>query len=263
MTANAITIANGVRRRVRWEQRAYWRNPTAALFTFAFPLMFLFVFTTTNGNDPMRVGGVTVRFAQFFVPAIVGFGVISACYTNLSTTLVYRRQTGVLKRARATPVRPAVYLAGLVGNSIVIALLLAALTTAAGVVLYGVRFPGRWVALAIVIGAAAFCFSSLGVAVAGLVPNEDSAPAIVNFAIFPLLFLSGTFGNVAEGSTAARVSAFFPIRHLNALLFAVFDPIHKGAAHVVGRDLAIVLAWGLAALVVGIRTFRWEPRFTP
>jgi hypothetical protein len=59
----AIAIAKGVRRRLRWEQLAYWRNPTAALFTFAFPLMFLFVFATTNGNDPTRIGGVTVRFA--------------------------------------------------------------------------------------------------------------------------------------------------------------------------------------------------------
>lgn len=258
MTSGAAFL-QAVARRVKWEQRGYWRNPTAAGFTFAFPLMFLFIFTTTNGNDRMVVDGVHIRFAQFFVPAIVGFGVISACYTNLSTTVVFRRQTGVLKRAKGTPVRPSVYLAGMVANSVIIALLLAAVTTAFGVIVYGVIFPGRYLGFAAAIAAAAFCFSALGVAVAGVIPNEDAAPAIVNFLIFPLLFLSGTFGNVADGSGAARFADWFPVRHLNSLLFAVFTPVGHGTG-IVGRHLAVVLAWGAVALVVAVRTFRWEPR---
>lgn len=247
--------------RVKWEQLSYWRNPAAAGFTFAFPLMFLFIFTTINGNDRVTLSGVTVRFAQFFVPAIVGFGVISACYNNLALTLVFRRQSGILKRTRGTPVRPSVYLVGVIGNSLVIALLLSALTIAFGIVVYGVIFPGRYLGLVVAIAAAAFCFSALGVAASGLVPNEDAAPAIINFVIFPVLFLSGTFGNVPDNSGAARISDLLPVRHLNKLLFAVFNPAGHGTG-IIAVHLVVILAWGAAGLIIGVRRFRWEPRQT-
>jgi ABC-2 type transport system permease protein len=254
-----LGVVRAITRRIKWEQLSYWRNPAAAGFTFAFPLMFLFIFTTINGNDHVRIAGTIVRFAQFFVPGIVAFGLISACYTNLAIALVFRRQTGILKRTRGTPVSPTVYLAGLVGSSVVVALILSGVTIAFGIIVYGVIFPGRYLGLVVAIAAGAFCFSALGVAVASLVPNEDAAPAIINFLIFPLLFLSGTFGNVRDGSGPARVSDLFPIRHLNKLMFAVFNPAGHGTG-VVARDLLAILAWSGVALVVGIRRFRWEPR---
>ncbi|HUQ40591.1 MAG TPA: ABC transporter permease [Acidimicrobiales bacterium] len=246
-------------RRVKWEQRMFWRNPPAAAFTFAFPLMFLVVFNAINGNSRVRLPGGSVRFAQYYVPGIVAFGIISACYTNLAITLVFRRELGVLKRTRGTPVSPGAYLFGLVGNSLVIALILSALTTVAGVVLYGVQFPGRYLGLAVTIAAGAFCFSCLGMAVSALVPNEDAGPAIVNFAIFPLLFISGTFGAVDDGSGLARLAGLFPIRHLNQLMIAVFSPFTHGTG-IVLSDVLVIVGWGLAGLVLAVTRFRWEPR---
>lgn len=256
MAANPV-IAIG--RRVKWEQIMYFRNPAAAGFTFAFPLMFLFIFTAINGNDKIHFSGHTVRFAQFFVPGIVGFGIISACYTNLAITLIFRRQTGVLKRTRGTPVSPVIYMAGLIGNSVVISLILSSLTIAFGILFYGVSFPGRYLGLAVAIAAGGFCFSALGVAVSSLVPNEDAAPAVVNFAIFPLLFISGTFANVRDGSAIARFAAIFPIRHMNKLMFEVFSPAARGTG-IVARDLGVIMLWGVVALLVAVRRFRWEPR---
>ena len=100
-------------RQVGWEQRSFWRNPAAAAFTFAFPLMFLVVFIALNGNDTVPLTGGRVKFAQFYVPAIIAFGVISASYTNLAFALSIRRDNGLLKRVRSTPLAPSMYLAGL------------------------------------------------------------------------------------------------------------------------------------------------------
>ena len=105
-TARTVRVVRALRiggGRVRWEQKMYWRNPAAAGFTFAFPLMFLVVFTAINGNDKIDIPGGTVHFAQFYVPAIVAFGLISACYTNLAITLTFRREQGILKRTRGHP----------------------------------------------------------------------------------------------------------------------------------------------------------------
>ena len=71
-------------RQIRYENRAFWRNPAAAFFTFAFPLIFMFVFQAIFG-DQVEAGGLTA--ASFFTPAIVAFSIINACFTNLAITV--------------------------------------------------------------------------------------------------------------------------------------------------------------------------------
>ncbi len=94
-------------RQARWEQKLFWRNPAAATFTFAFPLMFLVIFIAINGNDRVDQAGGNVKFAQYYVPAIVSFGLISACYTNLAFTLSHPpRERASSKRTRGTPLSP-------------------------------------------------------------------------------------------------------------------------------------------------------------
>jgi ABC-2 type transport system permease protein len=236
----------------------FWRNPGAAAFTFAFPLLFLVVFTAVYGNSTVRVRGGTVRFAQYYVPSIVCFGIISACYTNLAFLVCIRRQNGVLKRVRGTPLSPADYLAGVMGNVMAVTLIVSALTIVMGVTMYGVSFPGRYASLLVTAAVGAFCFSSLGVAVSTFVPNEDAAPAIINFLIFPLLFISGMFGPVADSSALAKVASLFPVRPMIKQMVAVFDPFTSGPA-LSTAHLGVMLLWGLAGVVLAVRRFRWEP----
>ncbi len=255
MSSPGATIA----RQLGWEQRSYWRNPAAASFTFAFPLLFLVIFTAINGNNRIHLPGGTVRFAQYYVPAIVAFGLISACYTNLAFTICIRRESGLLKRTRGTPLSPWEYLAGIVGNVIVVAVILTVLVIVLGLVAYGITWPGRYLGLVVAVVCAAFCFSALGTAVSTFVPNEDAAPAIINFILFPLLFISGTFGRVNHDSALGRIAAVFPVRHLIDSMEAVFNPFGGGTG-IVAQHVVVMLAWGVGGLVVAVRRFRWEPR---
>jgi ABC-2 type transport system permease protein len=250
-----VTVA----RRVKWEQKMYFRSAPAAGFTFAFPLLFLVIFVAINGNSTVRLPGGTVKFAQYYVPAIIVFGLVSACYTNLAITLVFRRQLGILKRVRGTPLSPAAYLAGLIGHVIVVSLILAALTMTLGLAAYGVTFPERYLGFVVTIALGAFCFSALGIAISTFVPNEDAAPAVVNFLLFPLLFLSGTFGPISDKSVLAKIAVLFPVRHLLKEMVAVFNPFGGGTG-IVGAHAAVLLAWGAAAVVISLRRFEWEPR---
>jgi len=245
--------------RIRWEQKEFWRNPAAAAFTFAFPLMFLVIFTAINGNNKINVRGGTVKFAQYYVPAIVAFGLISACYTNLAFSLCIRRENGILKRMRGTPLPTTLYLTGLIGSVIVVALILTVLTIALGLLAYGITFPGRYLGLVVTIAVSAFCFSALGVAVSTVVPNEDAAPAIINFILFPLLFISGTFGEIKDSSLLGKAAAVFPVRHLNKQMVRVFSPFASGTGITVA-DTLVLLAWGAFGLAIAVRRFRWEPR---
>lgn len=254
-----MSAVRGTLRQVRWEQRSFWRNPSAAAFTFAFPLVFLVVFIAINGNDKVTLPGGRVPFAQFYVPAIAAFGLISASYTNLAFTLSIRRDNGLLKRVRGTPLRPAVYLAGLGGNVVVVSVVLTALITLLGIVAYGVTFPDRYLGLLVALALGGFCFAAIGSMVSTFVPNEDAAPAIINFVLFPMLFISGTFGRIDATSALGRIASVFPVWHLNKLLEAVFNP-YAGGTGIIASDVAVLVAWGIGALVVATVRFRWEPR---
>lgn len=236
----------------------FWRNPGAAAFTFAFPLLFLVTFTAVYGNSTVRVQGGTVRFAQYYVPSIVCFGIISACYTNLAFSICIRRQNGVLKRVRGTPLSSVEYLAGVIGNVMAVTLIVSGLTILLGVAVYRVSFPGRYASLLVTSAVGAFCFSALGVAVSTFVPNEDAAPAIINFVILPLLFISGMFGPVADSSALAKVASVFPVRPMIKQMVAVFDPFTSGPA-IGATHLGLMVLWGVAGVAVAVRRFRWEP----
>ena len=243
---------------IRYEQKLYWRSPSSAMFTFAFPILLLVIFASLNqGATIQALGGLS--YNQYYVPGIVAFGVISACYSNLAIALCFRRDAGVLKRVRGTPLPPWIFMAGNIGSSLVVSALLVVLTTAAGVAFYGVVFPGRYGALILTLLIGAFCFCSLGLAITALIPVATGAPAIVNGLLFPILFISGTFYPVGSASWLGRIASAFPIRHFEQALFTVFDPRAAGSG-IELLPLAVMLLWGGAAMLVAIRGFRWEPR---
>jgi ABC-2 type transport system permease protein len=246
-------------RQVLYTNRAFWRNPASAFFTFAFPLMFLVIFTALLGSGRIDVGGHVVKESTYYVAAMAGFAVITACYTNIAMTITFQRDQGVLKRLHGTPLPSSVYFVARVLHALVIAVLLVVVTAAFGAGVYHGAVPSGttlWrFAVMLLVGAGSFC--ALGFAVTSVVPNADAAPAIVNATILPLLFLSGTF--IPLGSNAPGwllwVARIFPVWHFTRGLQAGF----LGTSFEWG-DVGIVAAWGAAGLLVAVRRFSWEPR---
>ncbi len=93
-------------RQVRYTNKAFWRNPASAFFTFAFPLMFLVIFTSLLGSGTIEVApGVVIKQSTYYVAAMSAFAVITACYTNIAISVVFQRDAGILKRTRGRPCR--------------------------------------------------------------------------------------------------------------------------------------------------------------
>lgn len=247
-----------VTHQIRYEQKSYWRNPQSAFFTFAFPIMFLVIFASLNKGQRIRDLG-NISFNQYYIPAIIAFGVMSACYTSLAIGLTNRRETGILKRLRATPLPAWTYFSGLLANSVIVSVLLTIITVAVGVAFYSVHLPYHLLPLlvALILGATTFC--ALGVAVSALAPNADAAPAIVQFPFFALAFISGTFFPAPKGSFIAHLADFFPLVHFTNAVFTPFNPLARGSGFA-GRDLLILGLWAVGATVVAVWRFRWEPR---
>lgn len=248
-------------RQVRYTNIAFWRNPASVFFTFAFPLMFLVIFTALLGSGRVEVRrGVFIDQASYYVAAMAAFSVITACFTNLGMSITFQRDAGTLKRTRGTPLPALSYIAGRVLHAVAIAAMLVVLTAAFGIAFYGAEAPGgalllRFVVVVLVGG---FSFAALGLAITPIVPNADAAPAIVNAIILPLLFLSGIFIPIEANAPGwvRLVGSWFPVKHFTDAMRAGF----YGAPFTFEwRDVAVVAAWGLLAVAVAARTFRWEP----
>lgn len=246
-------------RQLRYENKAFWRNPAAAFFTFAFPLMFLVIFNLIFGNNEVgEVDGQSVSGSTFYVPAIAAFSVITACFTNTSISVVFLRDEGILKRVRGTPLPAAAYLIARVVHSTIIAVLLVVIVSIAGYFFYDVTLPTDdlpRLALIVLIGAAAF--SALGLAHTAIVPNADAAPPVVNATILPLLFISDVFIPLDDApSWLVSFAKIFPIWHYSHSMLESFDPFDVFAS----GNLLVVAAWGLGGLLLAIKFFSWEPR---
>jgi len=246
-------------RQVRFTNKAFWRNPASAFFTFAFPLMFLVIFTALLGNGHVLLAGREISQSTYYVAAMAAFSVITACYTNIAISVSFQRDLGILKRTRGTPLPAAAYLTGRVIHAMVVAIILVVLCSAFGRAFYHADVPSG-VTLAkffviLLVGAASF--AALGLAVTSVIPNADASPAVVNATILPLLFLSGIFIPLGDNSPAwiRWVGRIFPVRH-----FA--DGMSAGFLGLTFKwsDVLIVAAWGLAGLILAARFFSWEPR---
>ncbi|HSJ18357.1 MAG TPA: ABC transporter permease [Solirubrobacterales bacterium] len=244
----------------RYDQRTFWRDPASVFFTILLPVIFMFIFATIFGDDPIdELGGV--KTTTYYVPAIVTLAVISATMVSPAISITQDRESGVLKRVRGTPLPPPVFIAGRVGNAIVISLLMVVLVTLIGRVVYDVEVPGATapaVLVTLAVGAAAF--SCLGIALTTVIPSEDAAPAVTNVVALPLYFISGIFipeSEIPDG--VLHVADVFPFRHFFEAFFAAFDPNTTGSGIELG-NLAVVAAWGAVGLIVAALWFRWTPR---
>jgi ABC-2 type transport system permease protein len=243
----------------RYDQKTFWRDPASVFFTVLLPLIFLFIFATIFGNETIEeLGGI--KTSTYYVPSIITLAVVSATMVSPAISLTQDRENGVLKRVRGTPLPSWVFIAGRVGNAVVISLLMAVVLTLIGRVVYDVAIPDSTLPaalLTLVVGAAAF--NCIGIALTVAIPSQDAAPAVTNAVALPLYFISGIFipeTEIPDG--VLHVADVFPFRHFFEALFDAFDPATTGSGLELG-NLAVVVLWGGAALVIAARWFRWTP----
>ena len=236
-------------RQLRFERRLFWRNPSAAFFNFLLPLVFLVLVATVFAGDREQL--------NVLIPGIAGMALMSTTFTALAFNLTFLREQGILKRMRGTPVPAGSYFGGLLGSSVLNAVVQVALVVAIGHWLYGVAWPRDWAALAAFTALGVLAFGALGIAFSHVIPNFDSAPAYVNAVFLPAMLISGVFFSTDRLPRAlVAVAEALPLKHaIDGLAGAI----------VTGRGLVdnlpavlVLLAWTAAGLVAAIRWFRWE-----
>jgi ABC-2 type transport system permease protein len=270
-------VTDGAQRRGPWPPAArllwlqvktqfvqFLRIPVAMFFTVVLPLLMLILFNSIFAGHDVTVEGPAGDWPlrQFYVASLATVTAVSGTFTNLANIIPDRREAGVLKRWRGTPLPRWAYLGGFVGSGVVIALAGFILMLVVGVVFYdtdvdAAKLPAA--AVAFVAGTAAF--SALGVAVAGLIRKAEAAPAVANAVILPMAFLSNTFVPIDESSMPRWidvVSAALPLRPFVESMQGAFNPTVDAPAFD-GDNLVVLVLWGVAGSAVAWRYFKWEP----
>jgi ABC-2 type transport system permease protein len=241
----------------RLHQRSFWRNPESAFFNFAMPLGVLLIFGATSRNEAIP-GRTDVDVVTLFVPGILAFAIVVIAYGNLAATLALLRADGVLKRLRATPLRPSLYLGGQLLSCLATALLVSLATIVLGAVVFGALPRAAAIPqLVVVLALGIACFAALGMAISAAIPTADSAGAITNGTYLPLAMVSGMFSVALHLPHAldAVISAF-PLKALADGLRSTYDPAAHGLP--VANTL-VLLGWAVAGIVLARHFFRWEP----
>jgi len=245
-----------------FDLRAFVRNRQSQFFTVALPILFLVIFGSLFGGskNTVRISGGRIETSVAYVPAIMALGIISASFVNLVISVTAQRETGVLKRRRATPVPAGSIIAGRALTAVVSAVVMAVLLLLIGWTAYGAHIPARTapaLAVTVVVGSVSFC--CLGYALASVIHDQDAAQPVTQAVMLPLYFISGVFVAASDlPRWLVDVASVFPVRHLAAALLTAYNPYTRGAG-LAWSDLLVVAAWGVGGLVVALRRFSWLP----
>ena len=248
-------------RHVVYQVRTFARTPIAVFFTIALPLIMLVLFNALFGGNDVDTGSGSWPLSQFYTGGIAAFTAVSATFTNLANVVPIRRDEGVLKRWRGTPLPPWVYIGGLIGSAVALAAAGSLLMISLGVVAYDLDVDAAKVPAAVVtflVGVLAF--AAMGMAVAGLCPSASAASAVANAIILPMAFISDIFIPIESSAPAwlDTLGDVLPLKPFAQSFQDCFNPAVDPPAFNWAK-LAVVAAWGVAGLLVALRWFRWEP----
>jgi ABC-2 type transport system permease protein len=240
---------------LRFEQRIFWRSREAAVFIFVFPLLLYALLGSVYGDEIDGVPAVDVLLAGLF-----GYGAATTAFGGLAIILVVRREAGVLKRLRSTPLPPTTYLAAVLLSTLFTFALQAVALLALGGLAFDASMPENWLGFAgaVVLGVA--CFAGLGFGSAALIRSAEGVSAVVNVVILPMAFLSGSFGPTADNlpRVLELVADVLPLTYFLDIVNGVY--LDGDSLFADPTALAVVIAWGAAGIAVALRRFGWMPR---
>ena len=241
-----------------YEQRTFWRSREAAVFIFIFPLL-LYSLLGSVYSEEIELDGKLVPSGDVLLAGLFGYGAANTALAGLAIVLVGRREAGLLKRLRSTPLRPATYVAAVLTSTLVVFALQSVALLALGAFVFDAGMPANRLGFAgaVVLGVA--CFAGLGIGAAALIRSAEGVSAVVNVIVLPMAFLSGSFGPTREyPSVLEAIGDVLPLKYFLDVVNGVY--LEGDSLFADGTAVGIVVAWGIAGLVIALRRFSWMPR---
>jgi ABC-2 type transport system permease protein len=248
------------------ELKQFFRERDSMVFTFLFPVIMLFIFGSAFSDQTLPQG---VTFTQYFAAGMIATGLMLSSFQQLAISIAVERDDGSLKRLRGTPMPPTSYFIGKIGMVLVSATIQTAILLVVGSALFGLDLPtsaDRWLRFGWVFVLAVASGTVLGIAYSSVPRSAKSAGAVVTPVVLVLQFISGVYFVYSDlPGWMQATGAVFPLKWLTQAMRSVFLPDSFALQEASGSwqlpQTALVLtAWGIAGLVLCLRTFRWQRR---
>jgi ABC-2 type transport system permease protein len=241
-------------RQLRWDQLVFWRSREAAVFVFLFPLLLFALLTAVYDG---RIYGRPAAWA--LLAGMLGYGAANTAFAGLALIIVARRETGILKRIRSTPLPAGTYLMAVLASILIVFTLQAGALFALGRLLKSTPWPGHLFSLVLALALGAAAFAAMGLALTGFIRSLEGSSAVVNVIVLPMAFLSGSFGPTDDYPRALRaIGDVLPLKYFLEAVNAIY--LHGQELWDKPTAVAVLAGWGALGLAVALRTFRWEPR---
>ncbi|WP_328784027.1 ABC transporter permease [Streptomyces canus] len=253
-------------RRGALEIRQFFRQRDQVVFTFAFPVVFLFLFASIFSDD---VEGAGIKASQLYVPAMMAAGIMSTSFQSLGISIAVERDEKVLRRLRGTPMPPAAYFLGKIWLVLVTGVLETAILLLVGTTLYDVDLPsdaGKWFAFAWIFVLGLTGCALLGIAISSVPDSSKSASSVVVLPFLVLQFISGVYITIDTiPDWMLNIGALFPLKWMCQGLRGVFLPdsaqvLEQAGGWEFGRTALVLGAWCVGGLLLCLLTFRWKNR---
>ena len=234
--------------------KLFSRSAIVVFFTFAFPVLNMLLFGGMYGNTPEQIFG-GFGAADVLVPGYLAALVIgSTAFMNLPLEIATRRQFGVLRRLRASPLHPATVIGAQVAVSLFTAALSTVLLIATAALAFGAVLPKAPLALAAAFTLCSLSLYALSMCVANLFRSVNAARAVFMAVFFPMMFISGgTLPRQFLPEVMQTIAKFMPLTYAVDLIRGIYLDAHWDLT-----ALAVLSSILLVFGVLSVRFFRWE-----
>lgn len=248
------------------ELKQFFRQRDQVVFTFAFPVVFLFLFASIFKDD---VRGAGVNASQLYVPAMMAAGIMSTSFQSLGISIAIERDEKVLRRLRGTPMPPAAYFLGKIWLVLVTGLTETAILLLVGTTLYDVDLPSsavKWLDFGWIFVLGLTACALLGIAVSSVPKSGKSATSVVVLPFLVLQFISGVYISIDTiPDWMLNIGALFPLKWMCQGLRGVFLPssaqvLEQAGSWEFGKIALVLGAWCVGGLLLCLLTFRWKNR---
>ncbi|MCW3464095.1 ABC transporter permease [Chitinophaga nivalis] len=230
------------------------KNVTGMLDTKAYPR------PSVATLIPEEVPGRMFKTIDFILPGQLGFALMSAAVFGTAFLFYSLRQTLVLKRFFATPIKRLYIVLAEACSRMIFQLISSVVIIGLGHFAFGFTLVHGWVTFLEMLVLSVFgllVFMGFGFVVSSLAKNESTIPPLANIVTLPQFLLAGTFFPIDSFPNWLQpICKIMPLTYLiDALRKVAFEGLHLWH---VGWDLAILTIWGIVVYAVAVKVFRWE-----
>ena len=239
-------------------ERRYWVNPESPRGYFAERLLLQADAAAGGQMQKAQISGEPIRYVDWVLPGILGMNMMFSCLFGGGYVVVRYRKNGVLKRLRATPLRPAEFIIAQVASRLLLVLVVTTFVYLATHFILDTRMDGSYLTLLLVAAVGSISMVSLGLLIAARVTSEELAGGLLNMISWPMMILSGVwFSLEGAGPAVQGLARIFPLTHILDSARAVM--LDGATLADIAPNMIMLTVLSLVFLALGARFFRWGP----